>query len=216
MAIGGLCYHVLNRANGRAQIFRKDGDYRAFLEVMAEASGRRPMRVLAYCIMPNHFHFVLWPREDGDLSDYMQWLMTTHVRRYHGVHATTGHLWQGRYKAFAMQDDGHLLTVLRYVERNPLRAGLVPRAEAWRWSSLAQRRGGGPTPVIPLDDGPLPLPAHWTDHVNAPQTAAELEQLRGCIRRGRPFGGERWVSRIAPRLGLPATPRPRGRPPAGG
>ncbi|MGH6930919.1 MAG: REP-associated tyrosine transposase [Dongiaceae bacterium] len=213
MAVGGLCYHVLNRANSRARIFRKDGDYRAFLETTAEACERHEMRLLAYCIMPNHFHFILWPRGDGDLSAFMQWLMTTHVRRYHRAHGTSGHLWQDRFKAFALQDDSHLLTVLRYVERNPLRADLVRRAEAWPWSSLVQRRGDEDWPAIPLAEGPLPRPADWIAHVNAAQSAAELEQVRNCIARGRPFGGERWVARTAPRLGLPAVLRPRGRPP---
>jgi putative transposase len=171
------------------------------------------MRVLAYCLMPNHFHLVLWPREDGDLSAFMQWLTTTHARRYHSAHGSSGHLWQGRFKAFAIQDDGHLLTVLRYVERNPLRAGMVRRAEAWPWSSLAPPRGDNDTPSLSLVDGPLARPPDWIAQVNAAQSPAELEQVRACIARGRPFGGERWVARTAPRLGLPATPRPRGRPP---
>ena len=216
MAVGGLCYHVLNRANGRARIFRKDGDYRAFLKTTAEARERHAMRLLAYCIMPNHFHFVLWPRQDGDLSAFMQWLMTTHVRRHHRAHGTSGHLWQDRFKAFALQDDSHLLTVLRYVERNPLRAELVRRAEAWPWSSLAKGRGDEDASSIPVAEGPLPRPADWIAHVNAAQSAAELEQVRNCIARGRPFGSERWVARTATRLGLPAAPRPRGRPPKEG
>jgi len=85
------------------------------------------MRVLAYCLMPNHFHLALWPQADGDLSRWMQWVLTAHVRRYHRHYGSSGHVWQGRFKAFPIQADGHLLTVLRYIERNPVRAGLGGR-----------------------------------------------------------------------------------------
>jgi len=119
------CYHVLNRGNGRQRVFHKEADYAAFVRLFDEAQVRCPMRVLAYCLMPNHFHLVVWPWGDGDLSRWMQWLQTTHVRRYHEHYRSTGHVWQGRFKAFPIQEDEHLLTVLRYVERNPLRAGLA-------------------------------------------------------------------------------------------
>ena len=99
--------------------------------MMAEACVRAPMRILAYCLLPNHFHLALWPRDDGDLSRWMHWLMTTHVRRYLRHYRSSGHVWQGRFKGFPAEEDEHLLTMLRYIERNPLRAGLVERAEAW-------------------------------------------------------------------------------------
>ena len=133
---GGYCYHVLNRGNARAKVFHKDQDFQAFLDMIAEASLRQPMRILAYCLMPNHFHLVLWPRHDGDISRWVHWLLTTHVRRYQKHYHSSGHVWQGRFKSFPIQEDDHLRVVLRYVERNPLRAGLVERAEDWRWSSL--------------------------------------------------------------------------------
>ena len=114
---GGYCYHVLSRGNARQQVFHKTGDYDAFVRLFDAANEIVPMRVLAYCLMPNHFHLVLWPRGEGGLSCWMQWLLTTHVRRYHKNHATSGHVWQGRFKAFPIQEDEHLLTVLRYVER---------------------------------------------------------------------------------------------------
>ena len=129
---GNLCYHVLNRGNGRAEVFHKDDDYVAFLEAMAEASVRLPMRVIAYCLMPNHFHLVLRPQADGDLSRWMHWLLTTHVRRYLRHYRHSGHVWQGRFKAFPIEDDEHLATVVRYVERNALasRAGRTRRGLA--------------------------------------------------------------------------------------
>ena len=162
------------------------------------------MRLLAYCLMPNHFHLAARPRPDGDLSDYMMWLLTAHVRRYH----TSGHVWQGRFRAFAIQEDDHLLTVLRYIERNPVRAGLVQRAEDWRWSSASRIAVGMPT----LDPGPVPRPEGWLQHVNEPQTEAEAARLRLSVQRGRPFGGTRWMTETAQRLGLEASLRRRGRP----
>jgi len=168
------------------------------------------MRILGWCVMPNHFHLVLRPEADGDLSRWMQWLMTSHVRRYHSHYHGAGHVWQGRFKAFPIQADEHLLTVLRYVERNPLRAGLVERAEDWRWSSLPLRTMK-PVPKI-LSPSPTKLPSGWTALVNRGQRAADEEAVRKSVQRGTPLGGERWTTTTAERLGLESTLRPRGRP----
>jgi len=207
---GGYCYHILNRGNGRAAVFHKDEDYRAFVRLIAEACRRRPMRVLAYCLMPNHFHLTLWPFGDGDLSTWMQWLLTAHVRRHHRHYHSSGHVWQGRFKAFPIQEDAHLLSVLRYIERNPLRAGLVARAEDWEWSSL--RSSVGRESGSFLDPGPMPRDPGWLERVNAPLSASDLERLRRSVDRGTPFGTEMWSQETAVRLGLEASLRPRGRP----
>ena len=168
------------------------------------------MRVLAYCVMPNHFHLALWPHSDRDLGRWMQWLLTAHVRRYHQHYRSNGHVWQGRFKAFPIEQDDHLLTVLRYIERNPLRAGLVRRAEEWRWSSLQHWRASGS--VNAIDPGPLARPESWPEWVNQPLATAELEDVRQSVNRGTPFGSSGWVSRMAAELGLTASLRPRGRP----
>jgi putative transposase len=209
-SVGGLCYHVLNRGNARDDVFHKDGDFAAFLQLMADANERLPMRILAYVLMHNHFHLVLWPRKDGDLSRWMQWLMSAHVRRYHRHYHGSGHVWQGRFKAFPIQQDEHLLTVQRYVERNPLRANLVSRAEDWAWSSLAWRPSGKRPEM--LSDGPVPLPRNWLARVNKPQTETEVAAMQRSIERGTPYGSEPWAKRTATRLGLQSTLRPRGRP----
>ncbi|MDH3512777.1 MAG: transposase [Gammaproteobacteria bacterium] len=207
-SVGGICYHVINRGNRRARVFHNDADYLAFTELTKRANARCQMRMVGYCLMPNHFHFVLWPREDGDLSRWVQWLLTSQVRRYHRVHATEGRVWQGRFKAFPIEQDDHLLRVLRYVERNPLRANLVSSAAAWPWSSL------GPNRIAREPDClPLPLPQNWLELVNVPQTGAELDAIRKCLDRGKPFGAEPWQQDIAAQLGLEASLKPRGRPP---
>jgi putative transposase len=209
-SVGGICYHVLNRGNGRNEVFHQDGDYASFLQLMAEANERLPLRILGYALLPNHFHLVLWPRGDGDLSRWMQWLLTSHVRRYHRHYHGSGHVWQGRFKAFPIQQDDHLLTVLRYVERNPLRARLVRKAENWAWSSLGWR-AGGQRPTM-LSDWPIPCPRNWLARVNAAQTKGEVDAVRRSMIRGTPFGDERWTERTADRLGLESSLRPRGRP----
>ena len=212
-AVGGLCYHVINRGNAREEVFHKPEDYAGFCQLLQEAAERVRMRVLAYCLMPNHFHLALWPRQDGDLSRFMQWLLTAHVRRYHRHYRSGGHVWQGRFKAFPIQQDDHLVTVLRYIERNPLRAGLVARAEEWLWSSLRGRETKGGVPVVA---SPVPLPRQWARWVNEPMTDADVESLRRSVNRGTPFGTEAWTRRTAARLGLEASLRPRGRPPKTG
>jgi putative transposase len=212
---GGFFYHVLNRANGRSRIFGKKLDFVAFEQVLAETLERHRMRILAYCIMPNHWHFVVWPHEDGDLPRFMQWLTLTHTQRWHAHHDTvgTGHLYQGRYKCFPIQGGQHLLRVLRYVERNPVRAGLVTRAEEWQWSSLWRRvRGIAEEPKL-LHKWPIRLPEDWLDKINRQgEIGEDLRLIRECARRGTPLGLPSWQARIADQLGLGSTLRPRGRP----
>jgi putative transposase len=205
---GGYCYHVLNRGNRRRTVFHKDADFAAFSKLLRQAGERIPMRLLGYCLMPNHFHLALWPAEDGAMSDYMMWLLTAHVRRYYQHYHSSGHVWQGRFRAFPIQEDDHLLTVLRYIERNPVRANLVERAQDWPLSSAAPMEPDDPT----LDRGPVPRPMDWLEHVNQPQTEAEVERLRESLRRGRPFGHSVWTQPTARKLGLESSLRPRGRP----
>lgn len=214
-APGGTVFHVLNRANDRATLFDGARDYAAFERVMVRTTELIPMRLLSYCLMPNHWHLVLWPHCDGDLARYMHRLTTTHVRRWrlHRHSVGAGHVYQGTFKSFPVQTDEHLLKVCRYVERNALRAGLVRRAEDWPSSSLWIRtRNAVESSKPPLVDLPINVPSDWVDLVNQPLTATELEALRLCLQRGRPFGELVWQTQTARRLGLEATLRPRGRP----
>ena len=207
---GGFVYHVLNRGNGRADVFHNDDDYAAFVTLMQEAHEKVPIRLVGYCLMTNHFHLVLWPHGDGDLSRWMQWLMTAHVRRYHLHYKGSGHVWQGRFKAFPIQDDEHYLTVLRYVERNPLRANLVQQSQDWDWSSLNPTQRSGPIGM--LSEGPVAKPAEWTRFVNGVETEAELTALRHSVSRRTPFGDPNWQNTTATQLGVEASMRLLGRP----
>ena len=213
-APGGWVYHVLNRAVARLPLFRTHADYAAFEQVLQQAHARHPTRILAWCLMRNHWHFVLWPRQDGELTAFVRWLAHTHAMRWHVAHGTVGcgHLYQGRYKSFPVQADEHFLTVCRYVERNAMRAKLVRRAEDWRWSSLWRREHGDEEARSVLSAWPADRPRDWLRRVNAAEARAELEALRLSAARGRPFGDAAWTERMLRRLGLENTVRPRGRP----
>jgi REP-associated tyrosine transposase len=139
----------------------------------------------------------------------MQWLLTNHVRRHHRRYGTSGRIWQGRYKSFPIQHDRHLLLALRYVERNPLRAGLVHRAEEWRWSSLHDR---ATSEALLLTEPPVARLVDWSNFINDPGAASELESLRTSARKGRPFGDPVWIDLTVARLALQSTLRSRGRP----
>ena len=179
-------HHAVNRGNRRRAIFHKPGDYRAFLKVLVQATARFQMRLIAFCVMRNHWHLVLWPRSGVSISSYMHWLETTHVRRYH-LHydlVGTGHLYQDRYRNDICTDARGVLSVMQYVEGNPLAAGLVRRAEDWRWSSLRMRLEGDPLGL--LSEGPVPLPENWVDYVNE-CTALKAAVPRTVNRRRRQY-----------------------------
>jgi putative transposase len=214
IAPAGMVFHVLNRGVGKMRLFLKDADFEAFERMIERTLETRPMRICSYCLMPNHWHFVLWPERDGDLGAFLQKLTITHVRNWQENRHRVGygHLYQGRYKSFPVDSDDHFYHVARYVERNALRANAVQRAEDWRWSSLWRRVHGTADERNWLSHWPLPRPRTWPDLVNQPQTDAELNAIRRSVLRGQPYGGEDWVRSTADRLGLQSTLRSRGRP----
>lgn len=214
--VGGYAYHVLNRANGRLRLFKKQADFAAFERIIVEAFERVPLRIFGYTLMGNHWHFVVCPRQrqDDQVSEFFRWLTVTHSQRWHAHHRTAGmgHVYQGRFKSFPIAEDEHLLSVLRYVERNPLRAGLVERAEDWPWGSLRRRTLGTPEERALLAESPVRLGRSWCEHVNQAQTEAEEQAIRRSIQRGQPYGGDAWQAKVARQLNLEHTFRPRGRP----
>jgi putative transposase len=209
----GYVYHVLNRGNNKRLVFHKRSDYDAFTHLLGDAKRKHPLQIYGYCLMPNHFHIILRPPKAECLSSFMRWLLTSHVRRYHGYYETSGHLWQGRYKSFIIQENRHFLTVLRYVERNPLRAHLVATGLDWPWSSLKENTSSVAKSL--LDPLPMELPDNWATLVDTPLTKEEVECLRRSIVRQSPFGDTRWQRSVCLTLGLESTMRPRGRPKKG-
>jgi putative transposase len=181
----GYIYHVLNRAAGKRCLFGTDSEYREFELAVIEAKAKTGMRILAYCEMPNHFHFLLWPSVEGQLQKFVQWLTSTHAIRWNLARNEVGRgaVYQSRYKSISITSEPHLLCAWRYVERNPLRANLVARAEDWRWGSLWQRLHRSDW----LSDGPCPLPENWVGIVNSPQTQAEVDSFRAHVITSTPF-----------------------------
>jgi putative transposase len=209
--VGDIVYHVINRSNGRSTVFDSDAAYRAFETVLGEAGEKFDMRILAYVLMPNHWHLLLYPRTDGALAPFMAWLTNTHTRRYRVATGTVGngHLYQGRYKSFPVDDDRHLLTVLKYIERNPVRAGLAQFPDAWRWGSASLRLGGA---AGMLAEPPVPLPRGYRESIRSPEAAAELDILRRAVIKGIPYGREAWRDRTIGRFSLEQALRSPGRP----
>ncbi|MEK7452858.1 MAG: transposase [Patescibacteria group bacterium] len=215
--VGDIIYHVINRANARIQIFDNDEDYELFQKVLEQAKGKYNMRILSYCIMPNHWHLVLYPKKDGDVGRFMQWLTLTHTQRWHAQHNTIGqgHLYQGRYKAFLIQTNEYLLQLFRYVERNALRSNIVKRAEDWKWSSLYIKERGNKEQKNILSKWPIEIPINYLKLVNEPQTAKELESLRYSVNKGKPYGKDDWTNRVIDKFKLGSTLRKAGRPKKG-
>ncbi len=215
----GLVYHVINRGNGRQNVFLNEDDYLAFLNAAAELKERKPFDLFGYCLMPNHVHLLLRPGSGQSVSRIMQSLLVSHTQRYHRHHGTGGHVWQGRFKSPVIQEGDHLLCVLRYIEANPVRAKIVAEAGDYRWSSYAAHGQGQPDELL----SPLPeyealaaYPAvrcrRWSALVHEVAPDSELSAIRRSTETGLPLGERAWVTRLAKKLDLDLTIRPRGRP----
>ncbi|MCO6454261.1 MAG: transposase [Pirellulaceae bacterium] len=210
----GATYHAWNCGNGRQTLFHKPDDYEAFIRVLGEGLARYPVSLFSFTLMPSHWHLVLRPAETGGMGRLLRWVTATHTLRHHAQHDQMGegHLYQARFKSFPVADDDHFLVVCRYVERNPLRAGLVRRSEAWQYGSLWRwLQKAEPEPRL-LSPWPIARTPGWVERVNQPLTEQELAAVRTSVQRGRPFGPEAWVQEVATRTGLRHTLRSRGRP----
>jgi len=219
LAVGNIIYHVINRANGKQKIFHKEFDYKAFIKILGEAKEKIPIRILAFCIMPNHWHFVLQPYSDNDLSRFVQWVTLTHTQRWHAHYKSVGfgHLYQGRFKSFPIQEDEHFITVARYVERNALRAKLTTKTEDWQWGSSWVHEYGTKEQMELLSPWPTPRPENYLEFLNMtlPHEEVILDDIRFSLQRGKPYGDELWTTQTVKKLGLESTMRPTGRPKKG-
>ncbi len=196
--VGGYVYHVINRANGRVTIFHNEKDYQLFEELLEEAKEQFGMRIVAYSIMPNHWHLLLYSLHDGDIGTFMHWLTTTHATRYHAEHKTIGggHVYQGRYKSFLVDSDRYVLSVLKYIERNPARAKLVGAPEMWKWGSAYRRISGSPKEKSLLAVPPAPLPHQYRKWINQMQNDDEVMEIRKSVNNGAAYGDDMWKDEI--------------------
>lgn len=218
IARGGLgqgWFHVLNRGNHRQKLFSKPEDFALFLGLLADAGERYNVTLWGYCLMTNHWHLVVEAPNIKELSQWMHWISNRHVRLFHRRNRTLGggHIYQGRYKSFPIQNEEYLHTVLRYVEANPLRAKLVDDAQEWPWSSLSTAREVEGTPELARPKlAPFSRNAAWKREVNRFLSPETLAPIRNSIQRGAPLGDPNWVSALAAKFGLESTMRPHGRP----
>jgi putative transposase len=178
----GCLAHALNRGNDRRTLFEVFEDFEDFLELMRWAKARCTIRIIAYCLMPNHWHFVLWPRTDHDVTIFMGDLTSAHAKRRRWQSGTIGqgHIYQDRYRAFVIHHEAYYFSAMSYVEGNARRANLVRRARDWRWSSLYERTE---YPRGLLDEGPLRLPYDWADQVDQPLPIKIVEDFRTLIQK---------------------------------
>ncbi len=198
---GGLTFHVMNRGVRRLRLFDDVADYSIFAECVASALDRVAVDLFAFCIMPNHFHLVVRPEADSDLSRFMGLMTMRHSKCWHRRRQSKGGgaVYQGRFKAFPIGTERYFYSAVRYVEANPLRARLVERAEDWPWSSLAQSVRN--SQILPLTEWPILKPTNWSDLVNAAQRSDEVTEIRRSVRGNLPFGGEAWRQATAIALG---------------
>jgi len=178
--VAGFVYHVTNRAGAGLTLFDSRAAYRAFVNLIAEAQAVRPTRLLAYCVMPNHWHLVLWPETDDAVERFVGWLSLTHVKRFHRWRGTSGPVYPERYEAIPVESGTSLFRVIRYVERNPCAARLAPTPAAWHSSSAS------PGSRIRLAEWPAPRPPDWLDYVETEIETAELEDVRRHL-KGEPL-----------------------------
>lgn len=214
IAVGEEVYHVINRANGRLQIFNTTEDYQLFEQLLLDTKELVDMRILAYTIMPNHWHLVLHPKNDGDMTTFMQRLSNTHTRKVHSLTKTngSGHLYQGRYKSFLVETNDYLLALIKYVERNPVRAKLVKKCEDWKWGS-AYRRISGTTKENNLVDAiPADVPNNYSRWINTIEDEKVIQSIRSSVIKSTPYGGEKWIEKMVATHKLQATLRSPGRP----
>jgi putative transposase len=222
-----MVFHVLNRSGGPLKLFNNDKEFAAFDEAIARTLASCPMRICAYTLMPDHWHFLLWPEHKGDLSAFLQKLTITHVRNWqeNRDRVGLGNVYQGRYRSFPVEagsseggpssaggESEYFYGVARYIEQNSLRTGLVKKADEWRWCSLWRRVHGTAAERKVLGAWPVKMPPNWRKLANTLQNADELGAVRQSVRRGRPYGSDNWAIPTAARLGLESSFRPRGRP----
>ena len=208
VVLPGLPHHVTQRGNGRARTFFDDADYKCYRDLLAESCHRAGVEIWSWCLMPNHVHLILVPSDEDGLR---RCLAPVH-RRYAGlIHARrqrTGHFWQGRFGAVAMDED-HLAAAIRYIALNPVRARLVERARDWRWSStraLLTGKADGVTTLKPV----LTRFPNFADLLALGPDREAFERLRQAETIGRPLGDKAFLDRIEARTGRDLRPRKRG------
>lgn len=203
-------YHIINRGNRREAVFHDNYDYEKFLKLLIESKEKYAVKIYAYCLMPNHFHLVIYTKYADSLSQAMHWISSSYVRYYNKRYNISGHLWQGRYKSFIVQEDSYLLVLLKYVEANPKRARIVKDCIDYKYSSANNRIKNNENLIT--DEVPILLPDDWYTYINSDEKITDIESIRNCINRQAPLGDKNWKYMVSKKYNLESTINPRGRP----
>ncbi|WP_395020239.1 transposase [Dongia sp.] len=197
----GLPHHVTQRGNRRQPVFFGDDDYETYRALLADGCREAGVAIWAYCLMPNHVHLILVPRDADGLRAALGETHRRYTRHVNFREGWRGYLWQGRFASFPM-DEPYLLACARYIELNPVRAKLARRARDWRWSSARAHLNGhddGLVAAQPL----LDLAPDWPAHLAEGLSAADHAAIQASERTGRPLGAPRFIARLEKRLGRP-------------
>ncbi len=207
--IAGYPYHVTHRGNRKLDIFRDDADRNVYLKLLVRHCREYKVRIWAYCLMDNHVHQVAVPDSDRALSQAFHRVFGEYARFFNTRYEKVGHLFQGRYKSCVL-DEPHLWNAVAYVERNPVRARMVNRAEDYSWSSAAAHCGLRHDPLISPDLPLLGLVSDWSSWLARDERAEDLEFLREATRTGRPCASEAFARELEAKIGRPVLRRKPG------
>ncbi len=210
-------FHVINRSNAKLKIFVTPGDYEVVIKAFEETLQLIQIDIFSFCIMPNHWHFIVKPKADGDMGRFFGKFTQKVTQRWHAFHETigTGHLFQGRFKSFLVDTDSYFVNLTKYVEANPLRAKLTKRAEDWQWGSLFMRQYNVTFSKKFLAKWPIDIPNDYLFVVNKPLEQDSLNKIRISVEKGRPLGKKDWVENNARNYNLEYTLRNPGRAKSG-
>ena len=214
IVLPGIPHHVTQRGNRREQVFFEDGDYELYLDLLSDAAARSGVAIWSYCLMPNHVHIVAVPSDEDGLRRTFRYVHRHYTGYINARLRVTGHLWQGRFSSVAM-DEAHLVSALRYVALNPVRARLVARAEDWRWSSTRALIAGEGDDLVDVAPA-LERVGNFTTFLGETfDEAMSYAVLRKAESVGRPVGSKEWLADIEARTGLTLAPAKRGSKPKG-
>jgi putative transposase len=210
LVVPGQPHHITHRGNRRDAIFLRTEDRKAYLRMLRKFADSASVQINSYVLMPNHVHLVAIPEYKDSLADMIRSAHGTYAEMFNAVYGTVGHLWEGRFASFVMEEP-HFWNALRYVERNPVRAGLVDRAEDYAWSSAGAHCGLRSDPLLsPIETGNTS--ENWSDWLAGVEREAVLKGLRAHTQTGHPFGSKDFIQDLERQLDCPIVLRPRGRP----
>lgn len=210
VTVPGISHHVTQRGNNREIVFFDQEDRRRYLHWLKEYANRHCLEVWAYCLMTNHIHLIVVPQEGESLSGALRDSHMRYTQYINRKYGRSGHLWQGRFYSCPL-DEAHMLAAIKYVERNPIRAGLVTLAHEWPWSSAKAHITGSPDPVISGEAVLRNLVKNWTEFLHKPEESEVIERLRCNTRSGRPLGSDRFIAQIEATISRELHPKKPGR-----